>query len=143
MTTIAYKNGILAADSAVTINNMYAGKVNKITYDEEKKVAIGISGNMFVSTLVDKIVAYMNGELEKPPEFEDTDILIVKDGKVYVYQGEHYPVLLESDFASIGSGSQIAMGAMAAGATAEEAVSIASEMDVFTRKPINVIKIPC
>jgi len=74
---------------------------------------------------------YRNGcKEEEWPEFQKSDsvtiLVVVKDGKCIEYEGVSNPISCEDEFSAWGSGMEFAIGAMAMGATAVEAVEIAS-----------------
>lgn len=72
------------------------------------------------------------GELfeEGAEEFSMSCLIISPDGeKVTLMDDEITPTVIEDDFVCIGSGSALAKGALAAGATVEQAVKIAIEYD--------------
>ena len=53
-------------------------------------------------------------------------------GQIIYYDPDLEPHIVESDYYGIGSGSPFAIGAMAAGATMEEAIAIAAKFDYGT-----------
>ncbi len=61
---------------------------------------------------------------------ELTFLILLRDGKVYVYESLPVPQPLEEPFCAWGSGREYAMGAMAAGLSACRAVQVASRFDV-------------
>lgn len=77
------------------------------------------------------------------PDKNDTDvIIIVPSGKV---QWLSWPYLrfveLTEERVSFGSGSEFALGAMAAGATAKQAVAIACRYDPHTGQGIDAVRV--
>lgn len=76
-----------------------------------------------------------------PPEVKDTTLIIVlKDGRVRAWEDLGW-VDIDAPFRALGTGSQIALGAMAAGASAIEAVTIASNFDAYTGGDISVFSL--
>lgn len=67
-------------------------------------------------------------------------IMIDPEGKVYSVDNDLYPYVIDAPFHSGGSGSAIALGAMAHGATAEEAVRITIEYSIGCGGPLQVLK---
>jgi hypothetical protein len=92
MTIICYRDGILAADSAVWQGDTIAGHREKIRIPE--------------------------GD-----EWDVFGIILDKDGPMYIDRALH-ACQLQAPFMAIGRGEDFAMGAMAAGAGAEEAVRL-------------------
>jgi hypothetical protein len=71
---------------------------------------------------------------EKPPlselKLDDFEAIIVgPDGYVALIDPVGFPMEIHNDFHAIGSGSYIAMGAMAAGASATDAVKYTMSLD--------------
>jgi len=58
-----------------------------------------------------------------------------------VFLTEDGPLHLEAPFFASGSGRFLAMGAMAAGASAEQALQIACDMDQGTSGPVHSFKV--
>ena len=75
---------------------------------------------------------------------EDKDagfsMLFAFDGEVFDI-GDDFSVLLNSDgIYGVGNGSQFAIGALYAGASVEKALEIASNNDIYTSGPFQIIK---
>lgn len=67
-----------------------------------------------------------------PAVCEDCEALLVdKRGTIYHMFGQP-PVVINRSFAAIGSGVKLALGSMAYGASAQKAVSIATQYDVHS-----------
>jgi ATP-dependent protease HslVU (ClpYQ) peptidase subunit len=82
----------------------------------------GLAGSPFD---LDPVEQWLNEGGEFPPVNHDFDLLVLEpDGKVYSYN-EHGYRTLELLPAAIGSGTELAVGAMEAGATPLAAVAIA------------------
>ena len=78
------------------------------------------------------------------PEREDKesgfDMLIAFDGEVFDI-GDDFSVLLNDDgIYGVGSGSPFAIGALYAGATVEKALDYASNNDIYTSGPYQIVK---
>lgn len=147
MTTIAYKDGVMAADSRA-----YAGGATPIgtkvkIRQMEDGTLIGISCNS--PGLSEQLFAWfeadMDTELSEVPEVKDISlsILVVSpDGEVRMALDSIHPVgPIEADFFAIGTGDHFALGAMAAGATAKEAVTIGIELDIWSGAPVRTISL--
>lgn len=71
------------------------------------------------------------------------DCIIVglsNDGKLWYYSGNHSFELRSDVPFAVGSGDKLALGAMAAGADAKEAVAIASRYDLYTNSSLQVVE---
>jgi len=174
MTTIAFKDGILACDSQSTRRNIATGgDVRKsfiidasrfeiqndgeggdLSTQDQRKIR-NLGGWLFTgagrATEIRSLARWLNAQTGKfqadePSSYEDspsflemTGLLIppYADTPIVVFEGEEVFVeTFDDDHFAIGSGSDVALGAMDAGRTAFEAVAIAANRDVFTNFPI-------
>lgn len=137
MTTVAFRDGILAFDSRVSDYDAHVGWCNK---GRMTKTLI-----MAACGLTDDIEAAMDwiektgGKISAKSEFDlherevECEILTVdKEGKVTFYGTRLYPTTMDAPYFAIGSGSPYALGAMANGATAKQAVEAAIKHDLFS-----------
>lgn len=146
MTTIAYRDGILAADQAIFDRDTYCGQTVKIHRAGCGAIG-GVAGcfgdaSTFREWMSGVVVVDFNDN--PPPQFENenTEALLIKpDGSVFwIGPGKRW-VQQWADYHAIGSGFRIAMGALAAGASAPKAVQIAGDLDAYTRGPFNMLKL--
>ena len=140
MTVIAIKDGVLACDSGVfSLDGAYRGSVAKALIMDDGYV-IGMAGpcGAFAALLAAAGGAGFAG-YELP---EDTSVLMLTpDGEVRQMDGPHMGwAVIDAPFHAIGSGAHIAIGAMAAGASAERAVEIACEWAEGCRGPVRIFK---
>lgn len=129
MTTIAIDHDTCVADGLLTIGDSvtvpYAGgKIKKV-----KGCVFGCVG----TPVLDPLIKWWFGGCKKEEAPECEWEMIVWNGKKWLdYANDrHYPVEVCLPFA-VGTGSDIAMGALYNGATALEAVKIASQLDNCT-----------
>lgn len=131
MTTIAYRDGILAGDTLRTSNGMRDGftrKVHKIG-----RLLIAACGTAALcAEFRSWVVAGLNG----PSPFNDkkgdeggNGLVIMPDGLAVIWGSSGPWALKQVPFVAMGSGEQVAMGAMAMGASAEQAVAAAMSLD--------------
>lgn len=155
MTTIAYKNGIMVSDGRMSLGDM-------IIKDDTQKVfwvnnhLVGVCGraraiNTFV-TWLQKMTDYhiVNQEVGElvdlvPPALEDDEgysaLVVTPSRQVLMYEG-NTPIDMGLDVPmSVGSGSCFALAAMKAGVSAEEAVKVACELDVYSGGEITVVQL--
>lgn len=141
MTTIAYKDGVLAADTQVTASSCRVGSSRKIGMIGP--VMWGAAG---VLPLCQRFDAWVRGGCKgDPPPMKDTDgdtaeAIIVFDGRVVCFRSDGLDHIT-SPFYANGSGWRFAMGAMAAGASAVDAVRAAAVLDVHTGGEITVLSV--
>ena len=150
MTTVAYKDGILAADTMMVRGGEPAYTARK-TF-RTAKFLVGMSGDMtnvraFEDWLKDHEVRIHEdagedaGTLHRfwdtAPDFGDgfCAILINELGHIWSCV-DGPPVRVHTVYESIGTGAKYAMGAMAMGATAAAAVAVASAHDIHTGGPV-------
>jgi len=131
MTTIAYRNGVMAADRQVTMGDTSVGDAVKVV--RIKGVLAGFSGNMALGQkFLDWVSRGMAGE---PPGMKMGDStaqgIVAACGRILTWDHEGWD-RLTADYYAIGSGRLIALGAMAVGASAEDAVRAAIRHDVYS-----------
>lgn len=140
MTTIAYREGVLAADSLVTLGST---KVHG-SYQKIRRIGgflIGTAGSVAAcQSFIDWVKA---GDDEDPPPKGEYNALIVDPrGKVReIENGSVLPVPRGAKFFAIGSGAPYALAAMYAGASAIDAVKIAAKIDTSTGLPVKSLKL--
>ena len=141
MTTIAYRDGILAADTSIWDRGTYAGCVEKIC-----RAPNGFMGGMAgclgdTATFLAWLKAGAEGD---PPASKDEDsegLLISPDGTLEWIGCKDRRVVVDNPYFATGSGFRVAMGALHAGATAEKAIEVACDLDCTTQRPITVLKL--
>ncbi|MCP5005525.1 MAG: hypothetical protein GY941_16540 [Planctomycetes bacterium] len=139
MTTIAYKDGVLAADSMVcTKNGIKIAQINKII--KNKNGMAGIAGNLGD---VSKIKEWMNigADINKLLDFSkgSSAIFIKPDGSInFIEEGS--VINVAADFVAVGTGEEIAMASMMAGVSAKKAVHIACKLDAYSGGKIKTVR---
>ena len=141
MTTIVadVENGLMASDSRVShgLSNFKSEKIFEIG-----KELIGVSGNLSNAIkFVDWYAAGCDPDSEPSFEGDGFDALVLDGGRLTCWDDSMIPMRVMESFYAIGSGAHAAMGAMHAGATAEEAIAIASIVDTGTDDNVVVKKI--
>ncbi len=126
MTIVSYKDGYMCSDSLVTQNDLKLGTVKKLF--KVGQYTIGVAGTY--QHAVAFVQWFADGRPEKRPDFDgdkpNFDALVYDStvDLVFYYQDGFTGDLIHSDCHAIGSGAELAIGAMEAGATAYEAVKI-------------------
>ncbi len=141
MTTIAVKDGVMAADTLVTCGGPYT-HMNKIQRIGTVSIA-GICGEAFLGAiLLDWLRTKRNpAMLHKiiPPDSRDSaDVIELTPGGIVLWNGWGVPLRLLDKQYAIGSGAMAAMSAMLNGDSAEQAVRMATRMDEYSGLPIQV-----
>lgn len=130
MTTIAYREGVLAADSQVNSGNgARSGIFRKIGMTHDGWLW-GFSGSLHRQA---DCVAWAEASRDgKPPEWDGDDgvfILVSPAGAVKEWWGKGWIAWEVQPYHAWGSGERIALGAMHAGATAQAAVEASIAID--------------
>jgi ATP-dependent protease HslVU (ClpYQ) peptidase subunit len=125
MTCIAYKDGVMAAESRVMLDEGIVA-TEDIKIHRMRGHLIGASGAS--NQCADFLKWFKAGSIGKAPPITDCHILIVTpDGMAHLWDEQQ--TLHITHPAAIGCGSRYAIGAMSAGATAKKAVDIACQFD--------------
>jgi ATP-dependent HslUV protease subunit HslV len=136
VTTLAYKNGELAADSLVWEDNTAVGTIEKIGRFPDGSMW-GFCGKVAHLHILRSWMSWPF--FDEPPEIRDSALIIVtRTGEVRVWEEDGW-VEFNAPFYSWGHGHQICLGAMAMGATARQALEIAADMDSCTGGAIMVL----
>jgi len=132
MTTIAWDGKTLAVDSMASANGtVISYRVKKLYLSVGRFSAVAISGS--VPAMHEVIAWVRSGEKESPPEIEGNLIGITENGDAFALWPNTSKLFLKIEEPwTGGSGWELAMGAMDAGATAIKAVKIASKRDTNT-----------
>lgn len=129
MTTIAWRDGVLAADSQTTSGTTKATWPKLFRLPDGRAVAFAGdygSGFRFVECL-------RAGDPYSPRQGEDFIAIVMrKDGSAWLYENGALHGRIKDKFYAIGSGAPFALGAMTAGATARGAVKAAAQFDCYT-----------
>lgn len=146
MTTVAWRDGIMAADTQGQRDGMRinAKKIHRVQDASLVEALIGISGNLPDCL---KFVGWF-GKRDKELDFKmfrqdssdapDVAAIVVRNSGVEYWTEHCQPIPILDEFAAIGSGAHAALAAMHMGATALEAVRIASLVDPHTNSVIQV-----
>lgn len=140
MTTIAYKAGVIAADSRCTEgNHIIPGKMRKLHELPDGSIYTFTGSVAHGMAMLD---ALLNGTKQPTWELGDTlAVRVMPTGRVLIYEGEGVWFEQTSKIAAWGSGAEFAYGAMEAGATAAEAVRIAIKHDSASGGPVRTIQV--
>lgn len=134
MTTIAYKDGVMAGDSQ---SSWHYKELNAKKVQKRGDMLIGFAGD-FGSGV--RFCNWMFNKGEQPNVIDDSfSAIVVKGSKCYHYDRTLVP--FHSDkYIAIGSGAEFAIAAMDCGKSAVDAVKIASRRDPHTGGKIRTVK---
>lgn len=155
MTTIAYRDGILAADSRVTHDTEGGGtRVFKCQKLYRKVVKLGeVEEEVILATAGEsspgELFVEWFGSGKDVTDMRDTFVLGQADFQVLVlkrdglYEVDMYckPIKVLDKFYAVGSGAKAALAAMHMGADAKKAVEIACRIDPYTAAPITTMSL--
>ncbi len=144
MTTIAYKEGVMAADSKAYAGfNTPLGQKCKIRRLSDGTL-IGCSSNQVGAgeAVMDWYARGANPEDGPKLEESKFTLLVVKPNGDAFYAFDNFLLSgpIRAECYAIGSGEGVAHGAMRAGASAERAIEIAAECDVWTGLPVVMLR---
>lgn len=141
MSIVAFKNGVLAADSLATAEDgRRGGYVDKIGALEDGSLWAFVGASWYAEGFAQWA---KNVDSPTPPSFdhkEATGVLITADGRVREWWGDGWDEI-RAPFHAWGCGAALAIGAMAHGASAELAVAIACEWDTACGGEIQVLEL--
>lgn len=140
MTTIAVSKKEMACDLQATSSNGYKFKVETKILElpedtaEElfgvKKVLMGFCGSV---ADWGEAVTWLHDTSQRLPRLRDIDMVaLTSGGHILRANNLRNWLKVNEKFTAIGSGMTFALGALAAGKTPQEAVSIASKLDAAT-----------
>lgn len=143
MTTIAYRDGILAADTALSRGGTHMVAVTKIVRRADGDMA-AVAG---IASLIGPFFEwFLGGEDGDPPTVPDEDnscptgMIFRAAGHVEVYEAGGWYRMNPNPYMAIGSGRDVALGAMHAGARPQEAVEAAIVHDHGTGGDVTVLR---
>lgn len=142
MTTIAYRDGVMAGDRRATDGDLAWAEMRKV-FRRRDGCLIGGCGN---TTILQRYVDwFLDGERGFKPGLgvkdEDAEFLVVRQSGRVEFHDRNGVHGLQGRFFAIGSGSSAALGAMYMGATARQAVKAASRFDVNTGEGMHVVQL--
>lgn len=145
MTTVAWKDGILAADSQVTQDDVKYLSADKITIINKDLVISGAGDSnecLRMERWFKSVGADWEEQIDKKPQVKKTyEAIVISKGRPYTIYRDGPPEPIAHPFYAIGSGWKFAMAAMYLGKSATEAVLLASQFDVNTNDRIRYINV--
>ena len=141
MTIIAWDGKSLAADRHMTSDGLRS-ECTKIY--KNKDMVLAICGTLACG--FELLEWYKKGKKKKDwPSFQATDdwttLVVAHKKKVFYLEGQPNPIEVLEPFYAWGSGRDYALGAMEMGATAKQAVEIASKFNIHCGYGVDVFKL--
>lgn len=139
MTTIAYDTLSLAADRQLNSGSARdIQHVPKLFLIAEHDCVLGAAGN-YTAILAMRDDYAAHGKLtRRHPKVNAALVMHLDDGRCCYYEQGSF-VYETTEPIAVGSGEQFALGALMAGATADDAVRIASRLDTATGGGVDVV----
>lgn len=142
MTTIAYRDGVLAADSRLTVDHGSGARVHFCRKLFRKKITEGKKTfDVIIATAGEASSGMVfhdwYGSGKPIPELflhlgGDFTCLVLRPDGLFEFDVYCRPEKIEEDIYAIGSGAMAALAAMHCGKSALEAVRIAARIDLYT-----------
>lgn len=137
MTTIATDGQTMAADGRLTsLDIVFNSQCNKLRRLRDGSIAAGAGE----SGAIRKIIAWVEDGGTQPKTKGARVLVLRPNGKLELADGGDGLIEVEAPI-GIGTGGDIAIGAMEAGASPAEAVAIAARRDPFTGGDIQVMEL--
>lgn len=140
MTVLAWDGKTLVADRLACAGHMKATVTKILRFEKE---LLGICGNLATGKELKKW--YLTGaETDNFPaaalEDGDTELVVIKEnGRVWVYAASAVPFEIEDEVCAFGAGGEAAWAAMLCGATAEQAVLVASQVNITCGNGMDIL----
>lgn len=123
MTCIAYKDGVIAADSMAVMDE-FVKHLDEIKVARRKGHLFGIAGDSM--PLFDAAIKWYFTKERKPFKGYEFELLVITPQRsIHQYDHKGRRDDIQGAFYAVGSGREFALGAMECGATAEQAVQAA------------------
>lgn len=134
MTVVAYRDGVLASDSRCTYKDFIDDDKTKKVFRLPDKSIVGIAGN-YTNGL--NLLNALKLEAKKPTKklpngpFKGVEAILATKTMVALYMSSQWEDITKREYVSIGSGYQVAYGALEMGADAIEAVRLAIKRNCY------------
>lgn len=147
MTTIAFRDGVMAADRQSTGRGSIIGRKTKI-----EKIGSALVGATGDGIIWESFFQWVRGGCKGdcPPmsikciandsDFSGTGIIITRQRGIVTFIEHGFQQEDIAEFHAFGCGADIARGAMFMGATPEQAIQAASAIDLYTGCGVDVIR---
>lgn len=140
MTTIVWRNGVLASDSRSTYggDTINLGNLKKI----HRLKSGGLAAGCGTTAAITRIIAAIDTKAEYVPKAQGTIVVEVKPGGlISVHEADGTFTVPQTGFYAWGSGMAAALGALHAGASAAEAVAAACKVDPLSGGAVQAVRL--
>jgi hypothetical protein len=140
MTTIAYRDGVMAADTLMIKGETAFGYVLKIVRRPSDGALCGGAGNLgWVQAFHRRFLADEEGDPPPMTEYDNAIVVREQGNSVEIFE-DGGAFEFETDFTAIGSGKDFALAAMHVGADAATAVRTAIHFEPGTGGEVTVLR---
>lgn len=136
MTTICFRDGIVAADSR-TSSGGWTNPAPEQKLLKEGAAIFALCGDWADCAALKHWIDHPDG----PQPNGDCTVIVFKGGEVTLFSAGG-SFIEGAPFRAWGSGTPVALGALHAGCSAEEAVRIACLVDPYSGGPVSSMKVP-
>lgn len=148
MTTIAWDGAVLAADNAAWVGDVCQRdlKIGPVVIGKEKYILARCG----ISAFGNAGMRFLSGETKHRPdprEYDDSmspghawGLLVDRDGKAFTVMANMSLEQIYDPYFSLGAGREIALGALAAGASAIQAVTITEAHSGYARYGVTAMR---
>lgn len=148
MTTIAWDGAVLAADNAAWTGDVCQRdlKIEPIKIGKERFIIARCGAAAFTR----ECIRFMTGETKHRPDWSEYDqnlcagsmwgLLIASDGSAFQVSAACSLEKIYDPFFAMGAGREIALGALAAGATAIKAVNITEQHSGYAKYGVTAMR---
>lgn len=142
MTTIAYRDGVMAADSSLTVGETHVASSKKIFRLRNGSI-IGFWGTWSHCMLLKDALndGHDIKDIKRKRIKSAYAYLVKPHGAIWGIENGVLWQLIRTDYVAGGSGGPVALGALAQGASAVEAVRAAIEHAPGSKGPIHTLKL--
>lgn len=138
MTVIAFRDGLMSADSLMSSGGTRAGWVRKVAKGKGGHLG-GVAGEAGAGL---KFLQWVEkGAKGKMPGGDISAIFVKPDGSVFLIDKTAILIPSDAPFYATGTGGDLALGVMAAGAEADEAVLAAIKFDVHCGGAVTSVRL--
>lgn len=143
MTTICTNGKVIAADTKVIYYGVVPGRTAKIDKINPHTI-LAAAGDTVAAWRARNFFSEDDWLLRDPLELKDYEFeaLLWYKGKIFILVGSTVPHLLGESVFAIGSGGQYARAGLELGLTPEDAIKLASKLDVNTNGEVEVVRLP-
>lgn len=141
MTTIAYRDGVIAADTQMTVDHVKQSAPPKITTLKNGMI-IASAGDMISIAKAHQRLCKDDWENEKYKSIKEFEAIAYWKGDIITFNDSTAPLPLVDEYCAIGSGWEFALAHMAKGYSAADAVLFASTLDIYTNDKIQICTLP-